>query len=967
MNSKRRFFILDLLRGIAVLLMVLAHSVYFFHDRDNSFILSLESLGNLFCFVMFLFVSGATMSVAYLRDGIDRYDAAKRIMRRIILLLISYYILAFFVVARDLVTSDFVSRNQLIINILSFRILPSFTEYIPPLIFFSLIVMLFQKQIAKIGKSLMLTIISCLVIYLIGYLLNFVPVFSFLLPWKAFFVGGVGLYRFPIFHYAPVFFVGLYVGMKLLSTEGLTRKFQFFRLATIVSLLFLSAFSLLLWKFGLISEFFLRWPPMPTFLLTGITATLALCYLFYAFKSYTRMPLLRDLFLTFGQNAYAIFWTHIFLLSFYQMAGGIKFSSPLIVLILFIATVLLSLALATFLPFNFKLSLTLIRDSHEEQERILESLPVVKLGEEVATSGRKEWWRLRRFFFLGTNDKPRLKRLVKKRHILLIAILVSAVVLLISPTIVSEVQTSLRQNMKITWWNSDYIYRQNIRVTNKDSFTGLVKDNKINIVIDHTSLISKYKVDSFGRDIAIVFFDGKNSKQIDYTLLNGWNRNDTTLTVALPETIKPNNENINLYIYFGDFKTSAPLVATKKDESSKIKYQVELKDIENYPVRATVGKRWNIFDEYNNIAALTFSANTDLDLKNPVVNWQILNTTKSGFMTFVDTGTYETSIPLSGFKPGTYQIVADIVDGDKTYQSQNCGFAVSEPLYVSWTIDWEGYDAKDDYLKAMTDIADQNDMPLTHYWNPRIYTTDTISKGRVSQLTDWIKARLDKGDDIGMHLHLFYDLVTSAGVTPHQTPNWGDNGDGYGVPLSSYTPDEITLIVNKSRQIFSDNGLPNPIYFRAGAWFADATVLNTLANLNFSSDSSGRTKYTFGKNNLPGPWNLLATTMPYYPSASDQNKSGTDNLSILEIPDNGADSYWFSAKELIERFDQNNTSATLDSKKQITFLSHPHWFNSAEQQRVTDLFNCMKPFRSDLDTGPVVFTSVSKIATAWEK
>lgn len=967
MNQNRRFFVLDLVRGIAVLLMILSHSIYFFHNRDNSFILSLEAIGNIFCFVFFLFISGATLYVAYLRDEIDKAHIISRLKHRILLLLVTYYLLAFFIVGKEFAATGSLEKLKMILDILFFRQMPSFTEYIPPFLFSTFTLMLFPLGLAKISRSLTKTLLLSIGLYFAGYLLNHLSVPAYLIPWKAFFAGAEGLYRFPILHYAPVFLIGLYAGSKLIALDGRKAKLKFFSNAGIVAALVFIFVTAMFYFDGSIGNLLLRWPPTPTFLLLGIGAVMLMCYFLFRSRNLSKLPILRDIILVFGQNAYAIFWTHIFLLSFYSMAGGEKISSFLLVLLLFVAVLILSLALATFLPFNFKLSLTLNRDSHEEQEDVLESQAIVQLGEEVAVSGRKEWRFLRRFFFIGLEPKPGQKRLVKKRHILLISLLALGVVLFFSPSIVKEVETGIRENKKIEWWGNEYGYRQNIRVTNKEALTSLVKGEKIEIVFDHSQLVDKYQIDPLGRDLALAYYNGKETNKLEYILKNNWDREDTTIIVTLPETIGQHNDNINLFLYFGGSFGPKVLANSSENILTKSDYVVSFEKVEQRQVLASVDTHWKIIDTDGKVPALLFTAETGIELKEPVVTWKIIGHDLKGTMVETDTNIYSVKISTNQLLPGMYNIVANISDGADLYQSQKCSFIVSNPLYVSWTIDWEGYDANEAYIKAMASIADEYDLPMTHYWNPRIYATTTITATRQAQLTDWLKSRVAKNDEYGLHLHLFYDLVESAGVEVRNTPNWGDDGDGYGVPLTAYTSEEQTKIIEKSRQLFEANGLENPLYFRAGAWFADLSTLTTLADLGFISDSSGRTSYDFGRNNIAGTWDLQPTTQPYFPSSTNQNISGTSNLSIIEIPDNGADSYWFTATQMIDRFNQNYPRDILTEKTQFTFLSHPHWFKPEEQQRAKTLLTHIGQYRADKDSGPVVFTTASIIGNAWSE
>ena len=48
-------------------------------------------------------------------------------------------------------------------------------------------------------------------------------------------------------------------------------------------------------------------------------------------------------------------------------------------------------------------------------------------------------------------------------------------------------------------------------------------------------------------------------------------------------------------------------------------------------------------------------------------------------------------------------------------------FNVSNPVYVVWSIDWEGFDVKEDYLKEMANISTKYGVPMTHFFNPYIY------------------------------------------------------------------------------------------------------------------------------------------------------------------------------------------------------------------------------------------------------
>lgn len=137
--------------------------------------------------------------------------------------------------------------------------------------------------------------------------------------------------------------------------------------------------------------------------------------------------------------------------------------------------------------------------------------------------------------------------------------------------------------------------------------------------------------------------------------------------------------------------------------------------------------------------------------------------------------------------PGTYKLRMKFIDYEEIYE-----FKVSYPLYATWTMDWEGMDVKDEYLEYINTIATNNEMPITHYFNPRIYISSVVSRARRNFLTNWVKDRKSKyGDEISMHLHMHNDFVKAAGVEPRSGPTWGGFHNGYDVPTSVYPPEEF--------------------------------------------------------------------------------------------------------------------------------------------------------------------------------
>ncbi len=956
MNEKtKRRATLDLARGVAIFLMILAHSVYFFHDYSNFVLKGLEKAGNSVCFVAFLLLSGTVSCIAYLQK---EDEPKKRILRRLMVLVLGYYLLAFFVLIKDFSTASELSRLKLFVDVISFRNLPSYTEYIPPFIVFSALILLFRTELKKISQRLSLTLMVSALSYVFGSILYRISVPNSIVPWKAFFVGVDGFYRFPILQYLPIFLIGLYWGNILCDSEISEKEKKRFSLDA--SAIFITAIILFasIGNFSNIgyAELFRRWPPSISFLFVGLAFIFGLIYLIQKLNDFGKYPLLKDFFLVLGQNAFALFWTHIFVLSFYQMAGGAKVDSLFLFMVLFILVIVTSLALSTFIPFNFKWGLNLFRKSEELQ--IFENEPVVALGNEALLETKKEYSLLKKFFFPVDDKSLRKKRLIKKRHILGISLIVFFLSIGTISSVKEGIDTKIKSVQPVNWWNEKYAFAEQISIKNNESFLTIKQGQYLSFVFNHQEMVDKKKATLAGSDYKIVYWNGKKFFE-DESYFEKISDKEGKITFKILDEINNNHEINNYYLYSGN-PFSETLVKRTIPESWSYKYLTRFSKSLSHPYLATFGRQWYLRGIDKEITLSFDPENADiLD-----AYYIIMPTKEKGPLNKMAGGKWQASINVSALKSGRYEVQIIASNNENEYKSNKTGFMLSDPIYVAWTQDWEGYDVSDQYLRAMSDISRKYSLPMTHFFNPRIYITDDISPVRADKLTSWIRERnIVNGEAIGMHLHMFHDLVSNAGVTVKNGPNWGDRGDGYGSLTTNYSETEIQKIIEYSLSLFNKNGLLKPTAYRCGGWFCNVETLKALQNTGFLVDSSGRTKYSFGSNNLPGNWDLLPTTLPYYPSNLNQNTSGTiqDTINILEIPNNGADSYWFSSTDMIARFKENYNTPILSEKKQVTFLTHPHWFNEKEQQKITDLFNYVDNYSYNNDSGPVVYATSNDI------
>ena len=384
----------------------------------------------------------------------------------------------------------------------------------------------------------------------------------------------------------------------------------------------------------------------------------------------------------------------------------------------------------------------------------------------------------------------------------------------------------------------------------------------------------------------------------------------------------------------------------------------------------TANRKWVLLgDEFTSKQkSLTFSVelSPEFSISDVSLSYQINAAGAEGKMLPEGDARFSAEIFVGNLKPGRHTVKARADSSTGSATSPEVEFIVSYPLYVTWTLDWEGYDIPQNYLGDLTEISQKYGVPITHFFNPRLYTSPDISGARAEYLTEWVRDRRDQnGDAIGLHLHMFPDMVKAAGVAPRSKPAWGSNlKDGYDILTSAYTQEETAKMLDWSKRIFEENGLGTPTMFRAGGWFADEETLMALQDTGFNLDSSGRTGDQEKTTNIEGHWDLSAATHPYQLNAEDQNLIGSPTTNLWEFPNNGADSWAYTQKELYQRFTANFNGDPLNEKQVVTYLSHPEWF-STDKPKIEALFSAINKYRNSADRGPVIYITLDQAYQIW--
>ncbi len=332
-----------------------------------------------------------------------------------------------------------------------------------------------------------------------------------------------------------------------------------------------------------------------------------------------------------------------------------------------------------------------------------------------------------------------------------------------------------------------------------------------------------------------------------------------------------------------------------------------------------------------------------------------------------DATEYNHKIEYDQLDPGKYnlrfRLKEKTSDGrfrEQDFKGTNTEVNISHPVYVVWTMDWEGMDFNISNLALVNQLTERaQKVPISHFFNPRYYITDEVRNERADQFLNWILERRNSHDDyVGLHQHMFFDMVEAYGVEPKKQPTWANRGTGSDVPLTEYTYEEQKKIIEGGLNTLREKGFTNIRAFRAGGWFANEDTLRALEELGLDIDSSGRTYYVLG-NDLPGPWRLEENQQPYYPCRQDQNFNceGDSAFNVLEMPNNGGESWRFTASELVERFTTNYRSGPAEKTIFVNYLSHPEGFQ-VDFPKMSELFGHIDRFLYTTDSGPVIYTNL---------
>lgn len=194
-----RLLWLDLLKGLLVFIMVLAHCIQFFGDENKLIQGTVSKLANLTTFSGFFFVFGTTNAAAYFKKPAKQacYKAALSFWRY----LFAYYVSAF---AFSIFVEGSFFMPKTIRNIISLRVLMGYSEFLLAFAAMELLIIILFPLWRRMKQRhyILLAIVSVLCT-LFPYRQNMEPVIGL-------FTGSEKFYSFPVLPYLMYFIAGMW-------------------------------------------------------------------------------------------------------------------------------------------------------------------------------------------------------------------------------------------------------------------------------------------------------------------------------------------------------------------------------------------------------------------------------------------------------------------------------------------------------------------------------------------------------------------------------------------------------------------------------------------------------------------------------------------------------------------------------------------------------------------------------------
>lgn len=928
---------IDIVRGLTLLLMLFTHVIaLFFTHRAENISYWVAVVGGTISFVLFLFLAGISINFSYLSIPSnykrELHEKTNGLVQKIAMLVLSYLLIGTLI--QSFIVNQTGSDGLLtsFAEVLTLQTLPPYIEFILAFILYFLSVLILRLSYKFTSRRVGQSIFIGLILLILGFFGSFLLEDSFnrVIQFKSLFFGSFQNNSFPVFQYWILFILGSAAGYAIKTVRAASEKRLFYQKGLLIAGIITGVLFLIdiiapnqITSFDVLNH---RFPPNITFISIGITSVFLLLFLIQLI--YSKVPSIFTNYLTFiSKHTFLFFNVHLLVLvyiaTFLFEQNSLNTDETLVLLfvgvtlVTSIATLIFSRISKSFYPYLKK----------NGNAFAVTSVFIVIMG----ASG----------------------------------VLVSQWIEFNTPPIVSvsAAERVLGTGIEQEWWDRNYLYRANI-TEQIDMNVGAINRVYVNHSEYLQSQISKQEnasdVDVIGLKNGVYVAIPRN--------VNGANTSDTLITFQVTDQFQ------EIYLYSGNntFKIANNPLTITSDINSESSLSVNA--FLPQPINVEADNRWHLIGLNNDpIDTVTFTITTDNYNENSILRYKF-NGTWNYDAVEVGNGVFEVTKQISQFPIGRYDFFVEVINIGavvEVFESNVETVNVSNPVFVTWTIDWEGMGVNQNDLNEIVAISDEFGVPMVHFFNPRIYvqnqyTVGVVNPSAAQYYTSWVLNRRNlHGDEVGLHLHLYPDLLEEVGVERNEDAQIvGINRDE--TYLHGYGYEDLSTIVAWSVEKFQEFGIGVPTSFRSGAWMSSADLLKALYDNGVRVDSSARTAGILNPSvpgSTPIPWNVSPTATPYLPGEDDISVPSPFPIGIWEFPNNGADSFWFSEDNLIERFTMNfNINTVVQERPQVvTYLSHPHDFVYFDSAKIRSLFSYIEQYNYEKGRGPVVFSTLENI------
>ncbi|MCZ2809579.1 MAG: hypothetical protein O2V44_09520, partial [Candidatus Bathyarchaeota archaeon] len=140
------------------------------------------------------------------------------------------------------------------------------------------------------------------------------------------------------------------------------------------------------------------------------------------------------------------------------------------------------------------------------------------------------------------------------------------------------------------WWNSNYSYREKIKIINNNASSSIPAKFTMNFTIDTQQLVTDGKLQADGDDFRIVWWNSSSSSWLELDRLNTTNFNtaSTAIKFRTQTNISAGSSDDNYYVYYGYNEATSP-----PTNGSNIYF---FEDLFNRANSSTVGTGWIEYD-----------------------------------------------------------------------------------------------------------------------------------------------------------------------------------------------------------------------------------------------------------------------------------------------------------------------------------------------------------------------------------